>query len=433
MHNSYPDVITRFLRKDERLVLSNENEMPLVIEAKNDTRIQFLHGFLANHSSQLLEDVATYGAVLFRGFDVASDEDFEKTILSIDGLNGISDAFMSEEGRTHTGNLNYVLHTNAVYKTGGTVYLGGFHSENYYGPDVPAYLAFCCHQPSERGGETGLINMEKIYPHLDNQLKEKLEKQSFFVCKWLVSEVSQRYKLSTETIEKICNHFDLPIVGHGKDKFILLYKPSVFEHPQTKKKAMQINLFELLPLNAELRKCFMNDYPGKSWFWHRFVWKLPAVVLSIIETIFIMFTSFFHSPKDALAILMNKIKTHQASKKKASYNDVKVGSCFSDSDIKDLAKLMRDYYSSCLWKKGDVLLIDNRKVVHAGMPGAGPRLVRAMICNPLAMHYSFKEPGTLACGNRSTESIGHYMTTGTIPIKTKQKYNTAAPSESLMK
>ena len=128
--------------------------------------------------------MATYGAVLLRGFDITSDEEFEKRVLSIKGLQGISDAFMSEEGRIHSDNLKYVLHTNAVYKTGGTLYLGGFHSENYYSPDVPTYICFCCLKPSKRGGETGMINMEKIYHSLDNELKQKLEKNTFFVAKW---------------------------------------------------------------------------------------------------------------------------------------------------------------------------------------------------------------------------------------------------------
>ncbi len=235
---------------------------------------------------------------------------------------------------------------------------------------------------------------------MNDNLKKKLEKNTFFVCKWLVSEVAERYKISEATIEKLCKHFDLPIVGTGKDKFILMYKPSVFEHPETKKKSLQINLFEVLPLNVELRKCFMKDYQGATWFWHRFFWKLPAFALSILERTYIMCASFFHSPKDAFTILFNKIKTHKAAKKKnnaPAFNDTKVGHCFDKADVQELAKLMRAYYSSCLWQKGDVLIIDNRKVVHAGMPGAGPRLVRAMICNPMEMQYSFQESGTFAC------------------------------------
>ncbi|MBA2655946.1 MAG: TauD/TfdA family dioxygenase [Tatlockia sp.] len=413
MHN-YAEVKTRFLRQDERLILSDDNDMPLVIEAKIATSPLFLQNFLRSNSTIILEDIVTYGAVLLRGFDINSDEDFEKTVLSIEGFRGISDAFMSEEGRTHVGNLNYVLHTNSVYKTGGTVYLGGFHSENYYSPDVPAYISFCCHKPSSVGGETGLVNMEKIYQHLDEKLKTKLKKNSFFVSKWLISDVAERYQISTDLIEKIGQHFGLPILAAGKDKFILMYKPNIFEHPETKKNAIQINLFELPSLNAELRKCFTKDYSEETWFWHRFFWKLPRPVLKIIEFFYIIFASFFSSPKNAIKILRSKLKTYLASRKLPAFDQRRVGQCFSKTDIKKLAQLIRSNYSSCLWKSGDILLVDNRKIMHAGMPGAGPRVVRAMICNPLDMNYSCLDAGKLICKNRQTDSIGACMAAGEI-------------------
>jgi len=415
MCNGYAGVTTRFLRQDERLILSEENEMPLVIEAKDSTNVSFLQSFLASHSSDLINDISNYGAILLRGFDVSSDEDFEKTILSVQGFQGISEAFMSEQGRIHVGNLKYVLHTNAVYKTGGTLYLGGFHSENYYTPDVPTYICFCCLKPSVRGGETGLVNMEKVFPLLDDDLKKRLEKNTFFVSKWLMTEVAERYQLSTAAVEKICEQFDLPVIGNGNKKFILMYKPSIFEHPLTKKKALAINLFEIPNLNEEMRKCFNHDYKGNAWFWHRFVWKLPKFIFSILEFIYVVFASILYSPIESVKIIRSKFYFHKAWNKKHNlpkFNNVKVGTCFNDNDVKNLAKLIRNYYSSCLWKKGDILLIDNRKVMHAGMPGSGQRLIRAMICNPIEMKYSFAKPGHLDCKNRTTETIGFYMNSG---------------------
>ena len=77
--------------------------------------------------------------------------------------------------------------------------------------------------------------------------------------------------------------------------------------------------------------------------------------------------------------------------------------------LRGLAKLIRTYYSSCLWKKGDILLVDNKKVMHAGMPGSGPRLVRAIICNPLDMHYSFSDLSIINCKDRDGETIGFHM------------------------
>lgn len=433
MNQEYQGVTTRFLHQDERLIISAEHEMPLVIEPKEARDIPFLKEFLAAHSAKILHDIATYGAVLLRGFDVKSDEDFEKTVLSIQGFKGISDAFMAEEGRIHVGDLKYILHTNAVYKTGGTLYLGGFHSENYYGTDVPAYISFCCLIPSEVGGETGMINMEKIYQELSNDLKEKLAKKSFFVCKWLVSDVQDRYRIPMVMIEKICQYFDLPIIGEGDERFILLYKPGIFVHPITKKSSLQVNLFELPTLNAEMRKCFMDDYKGKTWFWHRFVWRLPTVVLKILEYIYIMCASFFYSPKNSLKILWSKLRVFKANFKAPFYHKEKVGSCFNDQEVKELAQLIRKYYSSCLWKKGDILLIDNRKVMHAGMPGTGPRLVRALIGNPIAMKYSCSATSTIDCSERDGETVGYYMQSGhlNVPVVVDKKSKNSQETETI--
>lgn len=408
MSNNYDGVTTRFLRKDERLINTSETEMPLVFEAKEHKGLNFLQDFLQANSEKLMEDVGKYGALLFRGFDIQSDKDFETAILSINGLHGISDAFMAEHGRERVDGLKYVLHTNTIYKTGGTLYLGGFHSENYYTTDVPGFISFCCLKPSKLGGETGLINMEKVYEHLDEKLKEKLESNPFFVGKWLVSDVAERYNIDTSTVEEICQQFDLPIVGEGEDKLILMYKPSVFVHPVTQKKAFQINFFSLPTLDIALRKLFMNDYQGDTWFWHRFVWNLPSSLFKAIENSFVFLIALFHSPKELYKLTLSKRKTENAFKK-LNGKFLKVNSCFSEKDINQLAQVMRNFYCSIIWEKGDILLVDNRKTVHTGMPGSGPRLVRALISNPLRMKYSPDQSGCLECQDSPTESIGYYM------------------------
>ena len=406
----YEGVITRFLSNKERLLLSEEKEMPLVIEAKQTNDIEFLKQFVSNNSNQLLSDIAKYGAVLLRGFKVASDEDFEAIILSLKGLRGIGEAFMSEEGRVPSGKSQFVLHTNAIYKTGGTLYLGGFHSENYYSADVPSYLCFCCLKPSRRGGETGLLNTEKIYNALDSRLKQKLGENTFFVSKWLVSEVAKRYQITPEKVESFCSQYNLPIVGTKPYKFVLMYKPSVFFHPTTKKPALQINLFELPTLNRALRKVFMQNYQGKEWFWHRLVWRLPNFIFTFLEYVYLIFATLIYSPKKAIEMAKAKLNVFMANKRlNQPYQKQKVGSCFNEKEVNSLATLIRKYYSSCLWKKGDVLIIDNKKTMHAGMPGSGPRVVRAIICNPLEMNYTFAKTGNYYCSEREQGAIGYYM------------------------
>lgn len=402
-------VTRRFLRSDERLLESEEKEMPLVIEAGDNKEIQFLQQYLATHSEQLIQDIAQYGAVLLRGFHIHSDEDFEKTILSIPQFQAISEAFMAENGRVPVGDLKFVLHTNSVYKTGGTLYLGGFHTENYYSADVPEYIFFYCAKPSALGGETGIINTQKIYQNLDPALQQKIEKSSFFVSKWLVMEVAERYQLDIKRVEEIVNKFHLPLVGAGKDRFILMYKPSVFIHPLTQEKALQINLFELPKLNHYLRACFKSDYKGRAWFWHRFFWSLPERLFHFIESVAVALIAFFHSPKNSYKIMQKKLVSYFAKKKINKTSFDKVGTCFTEEDVKTLAQLMRNHYCSCLWQKGDILLVDNRKVMHAGMPGKGERLIRAMISNPIAMDYSYKETGILTVEKGREHSLGEYL------------------------
>lgn len=408
MSQDYADVTTRFLRPDERFMSSEATQMPLVIEAKAARDMAFLVAFLHQNSAQILTDISTYGAVLLRGFDIDSEKHFEQAVLSIDGFRGVSEAFMSEEGRVPVGDLDYVLHTNAVYKTGGTLYLGGFHSENYYSPDVPSYICFYCAKPSLRGGETGLVNMERVYASLRDELKEQLEKHTFFVSKWLVVDVAKRYHVSEDVVLAMCHRYGLPVIGQGETAFVLMYKPSVLMHAGAK--SLQINLFELPTLNAAMRRCFMNDYRGKDWFWHRFVWRMPECVFKFLEHVYVACASFCYSPRDSLAILKSKLRVRRAIKQSKLPDLPKVGPCFNEQDVNDLAQQIRQHYSSCLWQKGDVLLVDNRKVAHAGMPGAGPRTIRAMIANPLDMTYAFMEKGLLTCQQRTGDSIGTLMT-----------------------
>ena len=107
-----------------------------------------------------------------------------------------------------------------------------------------------------------------------------------------------------------------------------------------------------------------------------------------------------------------KWQMRSAEKTLPQFKNTKVSSCFNDKDVKNLAQLLRNNYSSCVWQQGDILLVDNKKIIHAGMPGAGPRLIRALIGNPLAMSYEPASTGCMHCHERTTETIGFYMNAG---------------------
>ena len=261
---NYDGVISRFLYENERLIPSKELQLPLVIEAKNDDSksFEFLTQFLTAHSNELSADLAQYGAILLRGFDVTSDMDFEKAVLSINGIKGLGPAFMSEPGRYNVDGTKFVLYGNTLYKSGGTMNLGIFHSENYFSTDVPHYIAFCCFAPSEAGGETGLVNMVKVYEELSDTLKEKLENNAFYVKKWPLKQVAERYNVPEDRIEKLCKQFHLPVKNIGSEKYAVMYKPSIFENSINSRKSLQILYSPLKYFCAKIRRQFADDYTG---------------------------------------------------------------------------------------------------------------------------------------------------------------------------
>ena len=382
--------------------------MPFVIEPETPEsgHFNFLHAFLASHSNAILNDIASYGAVLLRGFNVSSTKEFEQSILSINGMHGMSHLFMSEPGRERVDGLDYVFHTNSKIKTGGALHLGGFHTENYYSPDVPNYISFCCFNPAKLGGETGLINMASVYEKLDTSLKEQLEKKSFFVSKWPIGVIANRYQIKPEIAKKACVDFGLNIENNN---FVVMHKPSVFQHPITMKKIIQANLCAELPsVNDAILNHFMNDYTGLKWIIHKAAWKI--IGYHRLRKWTLMLPAFFDHP---IKFLKMRKQMQQRMKQYSNNSYPRINSVFKSDDIEILAAAMRESYASFLWQKGDILLVDNLQMAHAGMPGKTnkrfPREIRAMLCNPFKMPYSKSASGLQEAGERLDNTLGEIM------------------------
>lgn len=404
MQNSMPlykNVLTRFLKNEERACVSHETELPLVIEATQSHDVEFLWNFLSTNSKQILKDITTYGAVLLRGFDVKSGAEFEKTLLSINGLKGISELFMPVVGRVYIDGLKYVLHPNIFYKTGGGFEIGDFHHENYYTSDVASYVSFCCLKPSRIGGETGLVKMSKVYKGCSSSLKEKLESSTCFVKQWEITDIAKRYKISHDSVIKIVSEFGLPICNK---KVVHMYKPSVLEHPMTKEKFFQLHFNAINGMRSSIRTLFKSDYNGPQWTLHRIVWSFPRISYFLGLSIKLL------SNYKLLLYYLHIKKTATSYKKNPPlFDKTTVNSMFDTEDKDQLCALMRAHYTSFLWRAGDVLLIDNLQVAHAGMPGKGPRILRTMLCNPIKMNYTYSASGVQSVEQSLTETLGEQL------------------------
>ena len=392
----YAGVVVRDLRADERRVPTEEAEMPVVVEPAGARDAEFLEEFLARHSEPILENVTTRGAVLLRGFEVGSVADFERVVLSIRGMQGMNEVLMSELGRTVVPGTRFVLYTNTRFKTGGTLETPIFHHENYYVPDVPRFISFLCLRPPWLGGETGLLNSAKLYADLPSALREKLESHRFAVSDYRLAHVAARYGLPVAEVRAFCERAGLSTATRDGREYLVIHKPSVVQHPATGERALQINIsgqLDRVGLAGRIAAAFAADYTGPRWLVHRFHWRFPLLLRwsGLLAGLFVR-------PRQAwpmLAVTVGGLfrRRRPGAAGRTSNGAHRVADLFSESEVDLLARSMRRRYSSFLWKRGDVLIVDNLKVAHAGMPGFGPRNLKALICNCLSVPYAADGPG----------------------------------------
>jgi alpha-ketoglutarate-dependent taurine dioxygenase len=417
---NYDNLSSRFFTKHERRPDLSEEVAPLVIEPRTSGRREKLREAISRESGKLTKDLAKYGAVLFRGFGVATPLDFEKTVLSIDGITGIANVFMSEEGRDRIPGTQFVLHTNSKAKTGGGVFTIGFHNENYYVPDVPRYIALCCFVPSLIGGETALVNMAHVYNDLPGPLRDRLEARTFWVSEWTRREVLARYEISEALLVRECREVGLSIEERGEDMVLKMYKPSIIVHPVTGEKCLVVNLSsEMDPQDpqgerfmAVIKESLWPNYAGWRWAIHRFLWRHPNVAFPQQYA-----RSLLHRAMQYVRSRVSRPGHELPRAPPLALPELDAQRVFADltgEEAEVLATSTCRRMSMFSWQAGDVMIVDNIKMAHSGMPGFGRRTLRAMICNPVPLMCSETAPGCqVAKENRTT--LGDRMVLGSGP------------------
>jgi alpha-ketoglutarate-dependent taurine dioxygenase len=404
MGEGYSGVSARKLFVEERWKATTSDDVPLVIEPDRAGDLRCLETFLGGHSSRLVGDISKHGAVLLRGFHVESPREFERQMLRITEMRPISDVFMAEPGRDRVKGTKFVLHTNTQYKTGGGLGFMSFHSENFYTTDVPRFICFFCIKPSSFGGETGLLDMVGVYRDLPARLKARLEAEAFFCNYILLKDIQTKYGLARDDVEVFCASHGLPVSIVNGESVVLIYKPCVFVHPVENEKCLVVNLsveLERFGLKSLLLQEFACDFHGLPWAVHRFAWRNPW-----LETL----VHFAQYPMVASRMVFDLLTARRVAD--SDHNQIRpkrVGQEFSEADLKILAASVRRNVSSFKWRRGDILLIDNLKMAHSGMPGFGTRELCAMIFDPVPITKSALGSGLYYPPNAHTESLGEKL------------------------
>ena len=144
----------------------NAQGLPLCLSpADLSARLSDLIEFVKLHRDEVRKRLARAGAILLRGFEVRSVEDFAAVVA----------ALVSESGRYSGGDARRTLVSSFVYTANDTTHAGAIspHNEMGYSRGWPEVLLFYCRTAPATGGETPLTDGRALLQNLSPQLLDQ--------------------------------------------------------------------------------------------------------------------------------------------------------------------------------------------------------------------------------------------------------------------
>jgi hypothetical protein len=303
-------------------LLAEGRTLPLVI--RPDVPGIGLLSWAERNRPLLEEKTLAHGAVLLRGFDISSVDEFERFIGLVSG--GAMEYKYRSSPRTQVaGNI----YTSTDYPADQSIFP---HNEHAYSPTFPLRIFFYCVTPAAEGGETPIGDCRKILQRIDPEIRERFREKGVlyvrnfgdgFGLPWpTVFQTDDRDK-----VEEFCAQQGLEV--EWKDGNRLRTRrvgPAIFEHPTT---------------GEEL------------WFNH---------------ATFYHWTTLEPTARDQLRAVFSE----EDMPNNTFYGD---GTPIPPEVAEHLRQTYFQEQVTFPWQKGDVMMMDNMLAIHARNPYQGERKV----------------------------------------------------------
>ncbi len=340
------DMRLRFLRDDEKTFLSTEKELPLVIEPVKEKSLAVLKGLLSESSDWFNQQLDTYGAILFRGFDVEGAEQFQKVLELLN---------VQLESVYHFGSAHRVRITDKVFTSSEAPpeIIIAPHNELNMVPVRPSVLAFFCQVQPDLYGETPIINTEKLFYNLSPRLQHKIANfpQRFvrYVPNHLLGIVFEG--LSQEGITKLLQEqgFDFNWEEDGSIYFECSYI-TLFSHPKTSRLCFCLSVVDSLVSREWYRNIRQRYSFGKKLYYN---W-LPANLYKRFQQRLTTAATVVDGSQKRTSTLDAYFLTEDGQSMK-----------MTEAEAKELGKAEWKNAAIFQWKQGDILLLDNLQVAHS--------------------------------------------------------------------
>ncbi len=286
--------------------------------------------WVARHRERLLEQATAHGAILFRGFPLASVEAYDTFISALELPN-----FPYEKSLSNAVRINATERVFSANEAPSEVDIF-FHHEMAQTPLYPRWIMFYCSQPAVKGGASPLCRSDILF----EMLKEK--------CPQFIADCERKGLQYTNVMPGL----DDAASGIGRSW----------------QSTLGVNTREA----AEARLRELNY----SWEWldddclKAVTPALPAVmeVSAGRKTFFNQLIAAFSGWKDSRNDPAEAVR----------HGD---GAALDVESVQQSIQLAEEIAFDCEWQTGDAVIVDNTVAMHARRPFEGTRKVFASLAS----------------------------------------------------
>lgn len=290
-----------------------------------------LASWAASNRDFMAAHLLKHGALLFRGFDVNSVDEFEQFIKNVSG-----ELLEYRDRSTPRHLVSGNVYTSTDHPADQSIFL---HNENSYAQTWPLKIFFFCMTPAEQGGETPLADTRKVFQRISKEIREKLIDKGIKYVRNFGHGLGLSWQTVFQTEEKAvvdayCGNTGYDVEWKGSDRLrISRTGQAVARHPQSGEIVWfnHAAFFQVSTLQPEVREAFLAAFDEED---------LP---------------------------------NH------AYYGD---GSPIESSVLDHLRDVYRQETVLVPLQRGEVLMLDNMLTAHGRMPFAGARRVLAGMAEP---------------------------------------------------
>lgn len=321
-------------------VADDAAELPRVVEARAEGAPGALARWMDANADEIDRSLLEAGAVLLRGFGVATPDEFEDVALRVAPVlapyrgAGVRRAV---RGRVYTASeAPRWLPIPA-------------HCELAYSAVHPDRVLFWCETPPTRGGETPIVDMAAACRALDPAVRERFGRSGLRFVENAPPEPSRHgarpwpemFETSDRAVvEQLCQErrIDARWKPDGTLQMVSI-RPAEIDHPRTGER-IWFNSAHMFhgSWSAELRRA------GRP---------LLGGVLGLREW------------------WIRRLEPDDRSRH-CSFGD---GTGIPDEDIRHVRETLWSNEVALPWRRGDVLILDNLRIAHARRPFSGPRRI----------------------------------------------------------